>query len=350
LMSYSDKTQAEILADILTEISSEYDKTPGYLPYDMAAALAIELTLVAADQGDILTQAFSQTATGSYLDLHAGEYDIERNAATESTGTVTISGADATNIPAGSLFATPAGVQFETTAEVDIVTVSIDAPVQALIAGTTGNVASAAITEIPVGIPGVTGVTNADPTTGGTDEETDAALRVRLLERVQLPATSGNAAHYKIWAKEVDGIGDANVIALWDGAGTVKIVLIDANKEPASGELVTAVETYVETQRPIGADVTYVAATPVEIDVDATLTLDTDYTVEGVQSDVEDAISAYLAGIAFVKDEVSYAQIGVAILSVEGILDYEDLTINLGVINIEIDETEVAVIGEVTLD
>ena len=46
---------------------------------------------------------------------------------------------------------------------------------------------------------------------------------------------------------------------------------------------------------------------------------------------------------------MSVAQIAVAILSAEGVLDYESLTVNSGTANISIDDREVAVLGEVTI-
>ena len=44
-------------------------------------------------------------------------------------------------------------------------------------------------------IKGVTGITNDVAAVGGSDAETDEALRERILLRLQTPATSGNAYH-----------------------------------------------------------------------------------------------------------------------------------------------------------
>ncbi len=50
-------------------------------------------------------------------------------------------------------------------------------------------------------------------------------------------AVSANKQHYKQWAEELDGVGRAKVFPLWDGDGTVKIVVTDANMQPASDVL-----------------------------------------------------------------------------------------------------------------
>lgn len=65
------------------------------------------------------------------------------------------------------------------------------------------------------------------------DQETDDELRARYYIKIQTPATSGNAYHYRLWSKEVSGVGDAKVYPLWNGNGTVKVLIIDSNKTGA---------------------------------------------------------------------------------------------------------------------
>lgn len=88
---------------------------------------------------------------------------------------------------------------------------------------------------------------------------------------------------------------------------------------------------------------------PLSIDVSATLTLQTSILLETVTPKIEGLIGAYLKRTAFSQDYISYAHIGGAILSVEGVLDYADLLVNEGAVNIDIAENEVAVLGEVVL-
>jgi len=347
---YENQTAAVILARMIAAAATGLNKTEGSFYFDAVSPQSIEIALAYANLERVLALGFAQTSEGSYLDYRAQEHGVTRNAAVEATGIVTFSGDNGTIIPAGSIATTGAGVQFVTDAEVSIGDGgTVDAAVTAVEAGATGNVAIGTINSIPVSISGVSGVFNAAETTGGADEETDEALLVRLFERVREPATSGNKYHYKQWAKDVDGIGDAHVLPEWDGNGTVKVVLLDANKEPASAALVTDVEDYIEEVRPIGAAVTVVAATGVSINVVATLTLDAGYTVSGVQVAIEAAITDYLTEIAFQQNYVSYGRIGSKILEVIGVVDYSSLTVNGSTSNVAITETEVAVLGTVTL-
>lgn len=349
-MVFENQTFDTIMQRLLAAVPDDLDKREGSFVWDALAPAAIELAQAYIELDRVIKLGFAQTTYGQYLDYRAGEHGLTRKAATRATGQVTITGTQGAVVPAGSLFATGSGIQFATVAEVTIgAGGTVTANIEAVVAGAKGNVPAAAITAIPVAIPGVTAVTNANPTTGGTDAETDAALLARLLEKVRLPATSGNVAHYLQWAKEVNGVGDAKVIPTWNGPGTVKVIVIDSNKQPASNDIVTAVANYIEEVRPIGVTVTVVSADSLEINVSAVLILDQAYPLVQVQPVIEAAIVEYLKEIAFKQNYVSYAKIGSLILDTPGVLDYTNLTVNNGIANVAIGAEQVAIKGMVTL-
>jgi len=348
---YENQTYDAIMARLLAAVPDTLDKREGSFIWDALSPAALELAQLYIQLDLVMQYGFAQTTYGQYLDYRAGEHGLARKEATKATGQVTITGSSGTVVPAGSLLATGAGVQFETLAEVTIgETGSITTDVRAVEAGTRGNVPAATITVIPVSIAGVTAVTNMSSTTGGTDQETDAALLERLLEKVRTPATSGNVAHYLQWAKEVPGVGDAKVFPLWNGNGTVKVVIIDNNKQPAGAEIVANVAAYIEEVRPIGATVTVESATALDIDVIATLTLTPETVLADVKTAFEAALTSYLKQIAFKQSYVSYAQVGSLLLDTPGVLDYSNLTLNTGTGNVAIGDTQVAVKGTVTLN
>lgn len=338
------------MARLLAAVPDNLDKREGSFIWDALAPAAMELAQLYVQLDLVLQWGFAQTTHGQFLDYRAAEHGLERKPAIKATGQVTISGAQGTVIPAGSIFSTGAGVQFTTTSEVTIdISGQVAAEIEAVDAGTVGNVPAGTITEIPVAIPGVTSVTNTNSTSGGTDVESDADLLTRLLERVRLPATSGNAAHYKQWALEVPGIGDAKVFSIWDGPGTVKVVVIDSNKQSANPTLVQDVIDHIEEMKPIGATVTVESASALNIDITSTVVLDEGAVLEDVKEAFESALVNYLAEIAFKQDYVSYARIGALLLDTPGVLDYSDLTVNEGTSNIVVGDTEVAIKGTVVL-
>ncbi|QEK12572.1 baseplate J/gp47 family protein [Crassaminicella thermophila] len=334
---------------MLQNISDEYDKTEGSFFYDVLKSVAIELENAYKKQESILDKGFVETATGEWLDKKVAEQGLTRKSATKATTIVTITGSEGTIVNEGTLVASDT-VNFvvKETKTIDA-TGQVDVLVECEEEGSIGNVPAGAIKYFPVTIAGLTGVTNLNAVTNGYDGETDEELRQRYFDKVRTPATSGNKWHYRNWAKEVTGVGDARVFPLANGPGTVKVMIIDSNKTGAEQELIDAVYNHIEENRPIGATVTVVSATEVPININVTLTIDTDnYAEQEVITNIENNITAYLKEIAFVEDYVSYAKVGSIILDTIGVLDYSNLIVNGGTSNITIADNEVAVLGGVT--
>jgi uncharacterized phage protein gp47/JayE len=260
----------------------------------------------------------------------------------QGTGTVT----------KGDLFETANGVQFQAKSTEQISGTG-KVPVEALIAGNSGVVGAGTITQIPVTITGISACTNEEATSGGYDAETDAALKTRYYNLLRTPATSGNKYAYKNWALEVQGVGDAQVYPLGHGDSTVDVVIIDSDKKPADSDLVAEVQEYIdpdsagkgEGAAPIGARCYVSSAAGLEINLSVKLT--TSSVKAEIEAAVKKTIVEYLAEIAFQKAYVSYAQIGNAIIGVEGVTDYENLEINGGTANITVPDRSVAIIGQV---
>lgn len=339
----------EVIKERMLEQTSTYNDEGGFI-YDAVAPVAVELAEMYKSLDEVLKQVFAQTASGEYLEKRCAEFGIYRKAGTKATGQVKFVGNDGTVIPAGTLIQTESGLQFKTKTDVTISSGQVIVEIEAVEEGSSYNVPANSIVELPIQIVGVISVTNEQATTSGTNEEDDASLLNRLLVKVQTPATSGNANHYKLWALEVAGVGDVKVFPLWNGAGTVKVVIIDSNKQPASQEIVDNVAEHIEENRPIGASVTVVSAQALNIDISATIVRDTNYTLEQVITNLSNKITEYLKSIAFKQSFVSYAHIGSLILNSEGVLDYSNLQINGGAANVTVGDEQVAVLGQVTLN
>lgn len=339
-------TTDEILQDLLTGVPEDYDTSDGSFFYDTFAPVAEWLYYLRSMLENLEDNAFALTAVGEYLDRKVAEQGLTRKAAAYASGTVRIYGNHGEVVQTGAkvasdslLFAVDEGASIPETGYVDLTATC-------LTAGTVGNVAVGEINRFPVTLPGLSSVENITAFSGGYDEETDADLLERYIEKVSRPNVSGNKYHYIEWAKEVTGVGDAQCIPLWDGAGTVKVVIIDSDNQPASDELVAEVAAYIEENRPVGAEVTVVSADALEIYISVTL----DASGNGnLRSDIETVISEYLSDTAFNKSYVSYAKIGGLILSVDGVNDYTDLTLNGGTENISLSDGVIPVLSEVII-
>lgn len=178
-------------------------------------------------------------------------------------------------------------------------------------------------------------VINKDATHDGFEEETDESLLKRYLVHVRTPATSGNVMHYKEWALSVAGVGDVKVIPLWNGNGTVKVLVTDVNKNAASQELQKKVADYIETVRPIGATVTVTTPEYLSINVTANVSVNAAYS-QNYADILKDALNAYLVNLGFDSDYVSIAQVGKVLLNSGAISDYDSLKINGGISNVRI--------------
>ncbi|MNP02846.1 Baseplate J-like protein [compost metagenome] len=195
----------------------------------------------------------------------------------------------------------------------------------------------------------------------GEDEETDEALRQRFLETVNEPAFGGNVEDYKNKINDIPGVGATKIYPAWSGGGTVKCTIIAADLGVPSTTLINDVQEYMDPltftgqglgQAPIGHKVTIVGVTSTTINISTKLTLATDVTLEQVQQDIEDVINAYLLELR--KDwadqmqiVVRIAQVDAKILSVLGVEDVADTTINTSATNLTLGSDQIPVFGAV---
>ncbi len=339
-----------IQARMLSNISNEYDKKDGSFIYDVEKPVAIELGNLSIKVDEVLNNGFADTASGVYLDKVVNEQGVFRKPSTKATGIVTITGIVGAVITKGEMVASDS-INYIVTQDAVIPEMKIiDIPVECEVAGTIGNVPVGAIKYFPKTLEGLQTVTNKTVFSNGYDTETDDLLRERYYAKVRTPTTSGNKYHYLNWAKEVTGVGDAKVMPLWNGNGTVKVIVINSNKRAADTALITAVSEYIENNRPIGATVTTVSAVEKPININVTLVIDSqNYALEEVKQTIEKNLTEYFKSIAFRDTYVSYAKVGNIIIESDGVLDYSNLLLNNGTANIAIDDDAVSVLGGVTI-
>ena len=281
----------EIIEYMLASVPSEYDTSVGSFFYDLLYPVAEQIYRLQGDITLLEQNAFALTAVGEYLDRKVAEQGITRKQATFAKGTVRISG-------------------------------DVGAVVQQGAKVASGDILFA------------------------VDEETDSELLERYLEKVSRPNVSGSKYHYIEWAKEVSGVGEVSVIPLWNGPGTVKVVIVDSLNQPATDDLITAVTEHIEKLRPIGANVTVVSAKALTVNISVSITNDV---TEEMTENIKTAISNYLSGDAIKKSYISYAKIGGCILAVDGVDDYANLKVNSGTSNISIPAGSVPVLGSVVI-
>lgn len=368
-----EQTEEAIRQRMLDRLPDDLDKSEGSFLWDAQAPAAYLLSEAALWAQELLRRGFASTAASEdaafrseELDLRAAEHGVARRGATASEGTVTFTGEAGRTVPIGTTVASPsdagsdeASKEYETTAAVTLDSSGrASAPIRAVIAGRAGNVPIGAISLLSDAISGVTGVTNAAATTGGTDIESDMSLLERFYAKVRNQGTSGNKAQYMQWAGEVPGVGASRVIPLWKGPGTVGIYLLDNDKRAASASIVSAVQQVIDPTQdgqgegaaPAGPIVTVMPAEEVAIDIEVTPTLASGATAADVKRQIEEGVTSYLKQLAFRDPLVRYTRIAAILLDIPPLIDYVDLKVNgTSDRNIEMKAHQVAVLGTVTV-
>lgn len=361
MSEYIARTPEDILKNMLDNIPDDYLKNIGTFTHDLSKAFALESYKHEKEIEDLWKYFDISKLTGNTLEERTFQLKgIKRKQATYAIGEITVTGNG--TIKEGDLFETPYAIQFRAVETIKIENVGI-VKVQAIVSGSSGNVGAGAITLMPVTIQGIKSINNEKSTFDGFDAEIDSSLLERYFIAVQTPATSGNIYHYTQWAREVEGIGNSKIFPLWNGANTVKVVIIDENKQPASPELVKKAQDYIDPrgendetwgygvgEAPIGAYCTVISATGKEINIDVTLVKEIGALIEDIEKNIRKSIITFLKDIAFKKDYVSYSLLSNAILETDGVVEWTNLLINGETNSIYLKEEEVAILKDVKIN
>lgn len=237
----------------------------------------------------ISKQILPDTAEAETLERQASIWGVTRVPAAFAIGNVTINGTDGSVIPAGTRLRRSDNVEYTTNAEATIASGTATAAMTAAVAAAEANASAAAAVNLVTPIAGVTNaaVIASGGLTGGADAETDPALLVRVLSRIQEPPHGGADFDYVKWALEQPGVTRAWVYPQELGLGTVTVrfMMDDTYGDgiPLAAD-VTAVQTALDLLRPVTADLTVVAPVAVPLNI---VTLSISPSTSTVQTTIE---------------------------------------------------------------
>lgn len=330
-MAYDPQTFDELRAALLDAYRSQIngaDVSEGSEIYVRASSFALVFAQLAGSLRYVERQIFPDTADSANLRRHASLYGIDPLSATAATeGVLRLTGTEGVYVSSGLTGTHEDGTAFVTTGGGTITGGFTDVGVDATTVGTVGNKVAGDEIQLdspPIGIDS-TALLQSD-LTGGTDDETDAELLARLLTRIRSGNAGGTASDYEQWALSVDGVIQADCLALRRGAGTVSVAVYtedeDGNRAAAGGTLRSSVLAYLDSVRPVTAEVDVPSITEVPLDVTASiLEYEDGYDAETVQADVVAAIKAYVFSLG--TGETAYrSRLGRAISEVAGVMDY----------------------------
>lgn len=332
---YEGVTYEVILSRMMDRVLAQnpnIDTREGSIIYNALAPAAVELQNMYIQLDTVLNESFADTQTRYYLIKRCAERGVNVEEATYAIR----QGEFNIDVPIGS--------RFSLNALNYIVTEKISDGVfklQCETVGYDGNVESGTLIPIDY-IEGLQTAVLTDVLVPGEDEEDTEHLRQRYYDSLDSQTFGGNITDYKKKVNSLDGIGGVKVYPVWNGGGTVKLVIIDATFSKPSTTLIDAVQTAIDpTQNqgkgvgiaPIGHVVTVVGCSETIVNVQTHITFQEGWDWAALQPYVKAVIDHYFKELSAAWEAndnliVRISQIETRLLGLTGVLDIADTTLN----------------------
>lgn len=211
----------------------------------------------------IARQGIPDTAVEEYMERWASIWGLDRKAATKAEGLCDFTGNNGSFVNIGQRLQRGDSELFETAQAGVISGGLVTLLVRALSAGSAGNTEAGTILTFVNPISGFNAEVISGTLTGGTDTETDASLKERMLTRIQQPPHGGAMFDYINWAREFSGVTRAWATQeMGPGTVTVRFMMDDTYPDgiPQS-EDVDNLDEFIQSRRPVTAQVFVVSPT-----------------------------------------------------------------------------------------
>lgn len=291
----------------------------------------------------VLSRALSGTAYGlyGYLDWiseqilpdTADEETLERianlrlsqprKAAQPAEGTASFTAAAGRVVDADTVMQSGDGRVYRVTESVSTVAGTNTAKLEAVDAGTLGNIESGMVLTLIQPVEGIVSsfTVLAPGLIGGIAQESVESLRARVVRSYRVIPHGGSADDYETWALEVPGVTRAWCRRKFLGPGTVGLFVMrddDANPIPDPAQL-AEVAAYIEPLRPVTAELYVLAPLQEPVVYQVRLTPDTNAVRAAVAAQLQD-LHDREAGLG---DTLLISHIREAISSATGETDHE---------------------------
>ena len=340
-------TYEEILQRCLDRIPNTIDKRQGSIIYDALAPCCVELAQMYIELSGVYDQVFIDTAVGEALDKLVEQNGVKRKDATYA-------------LRKGEFnMVVPVDNRFSDGENTYIVIENIAGTNNSILrceqAGSVGNGYYGSLTPITY-LQGLTKAELTDIIDMGDDIESDEDLRVRYMESVTAPQFGGNVSDYQNKVKSLIGVGGCKVIPIWNGGGTVKLIITNTQGGVPTSSLVNDVQEAVDPNQdqqglgiaPIGHIVTVEGAAAKNIIVSATFTLESGVNPTDIQDSVNNVVDNYFKSLSVNWDKednliARISQLETRLLGVAGVLDITNTKMNNSSSNLSLQSNEIPV-------
>ncbi len=349
---YENISYESILQRMLDKVPNTIDKREGSIIYDALAPAALELQLIYIELNTIMNESFADTASREYLIRRANERGITPEPATNAIlkGVFTPATIDVL------------GKRFNCNKLNYIAIEKIndgEYQMQCETVGLDGNANFGQMIPIDY-VEGLETATLTEILIPGENEEDTEVFRERYFKSFESQAFGGNIADYKQKTNSIPGVGSTKVTPVWNGGGTVLLTIINSNFEAASEELIESVQETIDPTQdasgkgiaPIGHIVTVNTAEEVPINVETSITYDSNYSFDALKTQIEEVIENYLSELRRTWGDDEYltvrsSQIDARLLDIIGIVDIQNTYVN-GVKNFVLSEYQIPIVGGIT--
>ena len=355
---FDDRTFDNIMSEMMTEFGADVRTDEKSLAYNACAKMASKLEETYGDMSDLSDNMLPDTQDISHLIRYAGERGISYHYATAPV----VKGEFSQEIDIGEAL-TCGDYTYIVKEKITGEDYSYKLECE-----TVGTEANATLGELdPVDyIDDYQGGEITEILVPGTDDEDDEEFRQRVLDSFNSTAFGGNKADYRLFVDAISGVGGCKPKRRASDSPWVNIYVISSEFGVPSSSLIDQIQTAVDPEEnhgegdgmaPICHNVQIIGVTAQTVNVATTVTYDEGYTVEGTQTAIEEAIEGYLSllraeweGNDLNSMSVRISQIEARILTVEGVLDVADTTINGEEENLVITFDKIPTLGEVTIN
>ena len=336
---YEDQTYEEIMDRAIENARDDIDTTEGSIFYSALAPAAQEFAIHYIELNGIVEQGYADTCDRDHLILRCKERGITPYEATLAV----LKGKFNVDIGLDQRFSLDElnyiSVEFIESAEEGGVTyyyyqMECETP------GTDGNRHFGEMEAIDF-IDGLEVSELTELLIPGEDEEDTEVLRERYFNSFETAPFGGNKKDYREKTNALAGVGDTKVIPVWNGGGTVKLIIINSEFEKASQVLINSVQEAIDPTQdgtgtgiaPIGHIVTVVTVREVNVSITTTLVYSEGYSWSRLKDAIEEAMEDYLLEMR--RDWANQSQLTVRITQIEarllritGIVDISNTKIN----------------------
>lgn len=351
---YEDQTYENVLARALAKIATNVDKREGSLIMNAIAPISAEHANIYILLDSIIRNGYVDTATiKDYVVYRCRERGINPYEATQAV----LKGKFNMNIPVGSRFSHDE-LNYTAKEFMEEAGGYYYYQMECETAGEIGNKSFGELTSIEYISKDLEGEL-IELLIPAEDDESIESLKKRYASSFEGTAFGGNKQYYKEKTKALDGVGGCIVIPVWNGGGTVKLVITDSEFNKATPTLVESVQAQIDPYpqgegngiAPIGHTVTVTTPEELTVKVSVRITFSEGSNWDQLKSKVINTLEEYFLELREGWENgnlvVRISQVENRILNLDGVLDVADTALNGVADNLVVEREKLPILGEV---